>query len=354
MARPRRKPDLAVSRAWIGIAAAALAVTGCQPGGSARNQIRVVGSSTVYPFTTAAAEQFARRNAGFKAPIVEATGTGAGMKLFCQGVGARYPDIENASRRIKKSEYADCQKNGVNGIVEVQIGIDGIALAESRHGPTLMLSPADVYKALAATPFGKPQTARTWRDVNPALPAIAIKVYGPPPTSGTRDAFAELVLDKGCATDPATKALKTSDPDRFKDICTRIREDSAYVESGENDNLIVQKLAANPDAVGIFGYSSLEENGDRLRGIPLDGIAPSYDSIATYRYPGARPLYIYVKQAHLNAVPGLKQFVAEFAAGWNPGGYLARRGLISAPEDVRQKNLVVAQTLPSLDPAGLE
>jgi phosphate transport system substrate-binding protein len=345
---------LPFSRNWIGVCAAALALAGCQPGESARNQIRIVGSSTVYPFTTAVAEQFARRNAGFTAPIVEATGTGAGMKLFCSGVGARYPDVENASRRIKKSEFDDCAKNGVQGIVEIQIGIDGIALAESRAGAPLTLSPTDVYKALAANPFGRPQAAHTWRDVNPALPAVAIRVYGPPPTSGTRDAFAELVLDKGCATDPATKALKKSKPDKFKEICTRIREDSAYVESGENDNLIVQKLSANPDAIGIFGYSSLEENSDRLRGIPLDGIVPTYESIASYRYPGARPLYIYIKQAHLNAVPGLRQFVAEFAAGWNPGGYLSRRGLISAPDDVRARNLTIAQTLPTLPSTGLE
>jgi phosphate transport system substrate-binding protein len=346
---------LSLPRHLIGVAASALALGACQPqGGGARDQIRIVGSSTVYPFTTAVAEQFARKNAGFKAPIVEATGTGAGMKLFCAGVGGRFPDVENASRRIKKSEFDDCVKNGVNGVVEVQIGIDGIALAESKAGAGMMLSPADIYAALAADPFGKAQTARTWADVNPRLPAVPIRVYGPPPTSGTRDAFAELILDKGCATDPATKALKSSDPDRFKAICTKVREDGAYIESGENDNLIVQKLAANPDAVGIFGYSSLEENEDRLRGIPLDGVAPSYETIASYRYPGARPLYIYVKQAHLNAVPGLKQFVAEFAAGWNPGGYLSRRGLIAAPDDIRMRNAQVAQTLPSLDPAGLE
>jgi phosphate transport system substrate-binding protein len=342
-------------RHLIGVAVCALALGGCQPqGGAARDQIRIVGSSTVYPFTTAVAEQFARKNAGFKAPIVEATGTGAGMKLFCQGVGGRFPDVENASRRIKKSEYEDCLKNGVNGVVEVQIGIDGIALAESKAGGNMSLTPAEVYAALAANPFGKPQTARTWADVNPRLPAVPIRVYGPPPTSGTRDAFAELVLDKGCATDPATKALKSSDPDRFKAVCTRIREDGAYIESGENDNLIVQKLASNPDAVGIFGYGSLEENADQLRGIPLEGVVPSYESIASYRYPGARPLYIYVKQAHLNAVPGLKQFVAEFAAGWNPGGYLSRRGLIAAPDDIRARNAGIATSLPSLDPAGLE
>jgi len=339
----------------FGIAASALALAACQPqGGAARDQIRIVGSSTVYPFTTAVAEQFARKNDGFKAPIVEATGTGAGMKLFCEGVGGRFPDVENASRRIKKSEYEDCTKNGVNGVVEIQIGIDGIALAESKAGPGMTLTPADIYAALAANPYGKAQSARTWADVNPTLPRVPIRVYGPPPTSGTRDAFAELVLDKGCATDAATKALKKTDPDRFKTICTKIREDGAYIESGENDNLIVQKLAANPDAVGIFGYSSLEENGDRLRGIPLDGVAPSYESIASYRYPGARPLYIYVKQAHLNAVPGLKQFVAEFASGWNPGGYLSRRGLIAAPDEIRARNAQIAQNLPSLDPAGLE
>jgi phosphate transport system substrate-binding protein len=346
---------LPLPRPLIGIAASAIALGACQPqGGGARDQIRIVGSSTVYPFTTAVAEQFARKNAGFKAPIVEATGTGAGMKLFCAGVGGRFPDVENASRRIKKSEFEDCEKNGVSGVVEVQIGIDGIALAESKAGAGMMLTPADIYAALAANPFGKAQKARTWADVNPALPAVPIRVYGPPPTSGTRDAFAELILDKGCATDPATKALKSSDPDRFKAICTRVREDGAYIESGENDNLIVQKLAANPDAVGIFGYSSLEENEDRLRGIPLEGVTPSYDTIASYRYPGARPLYIYVKQAHLNAVPGLKQFVAEFASGWNPGGYLSRRGLISAPDDIRARNARIAQSLPSLDPAGLE
>jgi phosphate transport system substrate-binding protein len=346
---------LTLPRHLIGVAVSALALGACQPqGGGARDQIRIVGSSTVYPFTTAVAEQFARKNAGFKAPIVEATGTGAGMKLFCAGVGGRFPDVENASRRMKKSEYEDCTKNGVSGVVEVQIGIDGIALAESKAGAGMMLSPSDVYAALAANPYGKPQTARTWADVNPKLPAVAIRVYGPPPTSGTRDAFAELVLDKGCATDPATKALKTADPDRFKAICTKVREDGAYIESGENDNLIVQKLVANPDSVGIFGYSSLEENEDRLRGIPLEGVAPSYDSIASYRYPGARPLYIYVKQAHLNAVPGLKQFVAEFAAGWNPGGYLSRRGLIAAPDAIRAHNAQIAQSLPSLDPAGLE
>jgi phosphate transport system substrate-binding protein len=343
-------------------AVAALALAGCQQqggdsgaaGGGSRDQIRAVGSSTVYPFTTAVAEQFARKNPSFKAPIVESTGTGAGMKLFCAGVGAQHPDIENASRRIKKSELEDCAKNGVKEIIEVQIGIDGIALAESKEGPSIKLTEEDVYKALAANPYGKPQTAKTWKDVNPALPAVAIQVYGPPPTSGTRDAFAELILDKGCNADAATKALKDTDSDKHKEICTKIREDGVYVESGENDNLIVQKLAANPDAVGVFGYSFLEENLDRLRGIPLQGVEPTYETIASYKYPGARPLYIYVKGAHLKAIPGLKEFVAEYASAWNADGYLKRRGLIAAPDDVRAKNAEIAGKLTVMDPATVE
>jgi phosphate transport system substrate-binding protein len=354
-----------VKKAAILLGAAAIALTGCGEQGSgggsgasgsggARDQIRAVGSSTVYPFTTAVAEQFARKNASFKAPIVESTGTGAGMKLFCAGVGAQHPDVENASRRIKKSELEDCRKNGVTEIVEMQIGIDGIALGESKKGATMQLTPEDIYKALAAEPYGKPQTAKTWKDVNPALPATAIQVYGPPPTSGTRDAFVELIMDPGCNADAATKALKKSDEDRHKAICTKIREDGAYVESGENDNLIVQKLTANPDAVGIFGYSFLEENLDKVRGIPVSGVTPTYETIASYEYPGARPLYIYVKGAHLNVIPGLKEFVSEYASAWAKGGYLTRRGLIAAPDDVQAKNADIATKLTPLDAATVE
>jgi phosphate transport system substrate-binding protein len=242
----------------------------------------------------------------------------------------------------------------VKDIIEIQIGIDGIALAESKAGAPLGLTQADVYKALAANPYGKPQTAKTWKDVNPTLPAIAIQIYGPPPTSGTRDAFSELIMEKGCDADPAMDALKKADKDKHKDVCTKIREDGAYVESGENDNLIVQKLVANPDAVGIFGYSFLEENDDKLRGIALKGVVPTYDSIASYDYPGARPLYIYVKGAHLNVIPGLKEFIAEYASGWNPNGYLVRRGLIAAPEDVRAANAKIAQNLTLLDLASIK
>jgi phosphate transport system substrate-binding protein len=348
----------------LAVSLTALALAACQQGGSngggggqsgARDQIRIVGSSTVYPFATAVAEQFVRNNPSFKAPIVESTGTGAGMKLFCAGVGAGHPDIENASRRIKKSEFDDCRKNGVNSIVEVPIGIDGLAFIEGKSGPAMNLTQADIYKALAADPFGKgANTAKTWKDVNPALPAIAIRVYGPPPTSGTRDAFAELILEKGCESDPAMKALKEKDKDRHKDLCTKVREDGAYVEAGENDNLLVQKVAANEGAIGILGYSFLEENADKVRGITLAGIAPTPETISTFAYPGARPLFIYVKGEHLSAIPGIREFVAEFAKGWGPQGYLARRGLIASPAGKLAAQAQAAKDLKPMTADGLK
>lgn len=344
-----------MTKTWFVAAGAALALAGC--GGAStqvRDQIRAVGSSTVYPFTTAVAEQFAAKNAGMKSPIVEPTGTGAGMKLFCAGVGQQHPDIVNASRRMKKSEFDDCQRNGVKEIVELQIGIDGIAMIESVEGPAMELTTADLYKAIAATPYGKPQTARLWRDVNPALPATPIQVYGPPSTSGTRDSLAELIMTAGCDSDPAMKALKASDEDKHKTVCTKVREDGAYVEMGENDNLIVQKLAANPNAIGVLGYSFLEENLSKVRGIKINGVAPTYETIAGFTYPGARALYIYVKGAHLNAIPGLKQFVAEYAGAWNPDGYLTRRGLIAAPDDIRSKNTATAASLTPMSGADLK
>ncbi|AHE53824.1 PstS family phosphate ABC transporter substrate-binding protein [Sphingomonas sanxanigenens] len=334
-------------------AAALLMIAGCgQPG--ARDQIRIVGSSTVYPFTTAVAEWFVRTNPRFKSPVVEQTGTGAGMSLFCRGIGAQHPDVENASRRIKKSEYEECARNGVKDIVEIQVGIDGIAFAESVRGPRFELTLTDIYKAVAATPYGKPNTATRWNQVNPSFPDIPIQVYGPPSTSGTRDALTELIMAKACDADPAIKALKERDADRHKAICTKVREDGAYINTGENDNLIVQKLGANPNALGIFGYSFLEENMDRLRGIPLDGIQPTYESISSFRYPGARPLYIYVKSAHLRAIPGLREFVAEYANGWNPGGYLMRRGMILSPDPIRMQSAKIAAAFTPLDPKGLK
>jgi phosphate transport system substrate-binding protein len=340
----------------MSLALAGVALAGCDAqnsgsagggggGDAARQQIRIVGSSTVYPFATAVAERFAQSNASFKAPIVESTGTGAGMKLFCAGVGAGHPDMTTASRRMKASELKDCNANGVQQIVEVQVGIDGLAFITAKNAPAMPLTIEDMYEAIAANPYGKPNTAKTWREVNPALPATAIQVYGPPPTSGTRDALAEMILEKGCDTNAGMKALKETDKDRHKDICTKVREDGVYVEAGENDNLLVQKVGANPGAVGVMGYSFLEENLDKVKGLTLGGVAPTYETISSFQYPGARPLYVYVKGEHVRVIPGMKEFLAEFARGWGKEGYLVQRGLIASPADQQAKALAAATAL---------
>lgn len=316
-----------------------LASCGSSPGGATRDSIRAVGSSTVYPFAKAVAESLARSNPDIKSPIIESTGTGGGMKLFCAGVGAQHPDVENASRRIKKSEFEECQANGVKDVVEIQVGLDGIAFADAKKGQNLKLTPVIVYKALAAKPFGKEQTAKTWKDVDPSLPADPILVYGPPSTSGTRDALKELILEVGCKSDPAMKSLKETNEDEYKKLCTEVRNDGAYVDAGENDNLIVQKIEANPKAIGVFGFSYLEENADKLNGLTMSGIEPTYETISNFSYPGARPLYIYVKKAHLDAIPGLKQYVMEWTKTWGKGGMLAQAGMVVSPDDVLTKNL---------------
>ena len=341
--------------AMLAVSALALTLAACGGGQSnSRDQIRAVGSSTVYPFAKAVSDSFASSNPGMKSPIIESTGTGAGMKLFCAGVGTQHPDIENASRRIKKSEYDDCVKNGVKDIVEVQVGLDGVAFAEASGGSGIPLTQVDIYKALAANPFGKPNTAKTWKDVNPAFPAEPILVYGPPSTSGTRDALKELILVKGCDTDPAMKALKDSNKEQHEKICSEVRSDGAYVDSGENDNLIVQKLEANPKAIGIFGYSYLEENSDKLKGLTMGGVVPSYASIADFSYPGARPLYLYVKAAHLSAIKGLKEFVGEWAKSWGKDGLLAKQGMVVAPDAVQAANASIASAMTLLDPSQLK
>lgn len=350
-----------MNRILAGIASSALALslaacgeqTGGAGGGATRDQIRSVGSSTVYPFATLVAENWIKTQPGARSPIIESTGTGAGIKLFCAGVGAAHPDIVNASRRLKRSEYDACAKNGVNEIVEIQIGIDGIALAESVQGPAMKLTVKQIYAALAERPFGRPQTAKMWKDVDPALPAMPILVLGPPATSGTRDALTELILTKGCDSDPRMAELKKSNEDEHKKVCTSLRNDGAFVDSGENDNLIVQKLTANPNAIGIFGYSYLEENTGRVRGIAIGGVEPSYDAIAGGSYPGARPLYLYVKKAHLPAVRGLKEYVSAFADAWGPDGYLAKRGMVVAAQAVRSANAEIGTNMTPLDPAKL-
>jgi phosphate transport system substrate-binding protein len=319
--------------------------------------LKIVGSSTVYPFTTAVAESFKNKNPGVPAPVVESTGTGGGIKLFCGGVGLEHPDIANASRRIKKSEVELCNANGVKQIVEVQVGLDGIALAQAKADAAMDLTPAQVFLALAATkPDGAPNTAKMWNEIDPKLPARKIEVLGPPPTSGTRDAFNELVMEAGCATFPALKALKDSNEDEYKTRCTKLREDGAYVEAGENDNLIVQKLVANPTAIGVFGYSYLEENLDKIAGVKLSGVAPEYAAIADGSYPASRPLYVYVKGEHAAAKPSLKTFLAEYAsdAAWGPNGYLKARGLIAAPDEVRAAAQAAATNLTTMDASTLK
>ena len=304
--------------------------------------IDIVGSSTVYPFSTVAAELFAQETEQ-KTPKIEATGSGGGMKLFCAGNGDNTPDITNASRRIKKSEQQLCAANGVSAILEIKIGYDGIVIANSLNGVAMPLTRQQLFLALAREiPDSSGNLVanfhQTWQSINAALPAIKIRVYGPPPTSGTRDAFAELVMEKGCVTFPQLKALKKSDSKKFNAACHSIREDGAYIESGENDNLIIQKLKTNPESLGIFGFSFLEENRDKTRGLTIDGVAPEYDAIADNSYPVSRPLFFYVKLAHYGKTKGLKEFVEFFVSEDIMGedGELIERGLIALPPDEYQ------------------
>jgi phosphate transport system substrate-binding protein len=336
----------------VAASVAALLLAGAAQAQAGRDYIAAVGSSTVYPFSTAVAEQFGK-GSKFKTPKVESTGTGGGFKLFCSGVGVQYPDISNASRAIKQSELDNCKKAGVKDIIEVKIGYDGIVLANSVKGTKFKLTRRDIYLALAkqvpdpanpTTLIANPY--RTWKDVNPALAADKIEVLGPPPTSGTRDAFVELVMESGCSGFAWIKALKDVEEARFKKVCGSIREDGAYVEAGENDNLIVQKLEVNAKALGIFGYSFLEENVSQIQGSAVDGVAPNFENIASGKYPVSRPLFFYVKKAHLGVVPGLREFVTEFTSerAFGGDGYLADKGLIpmAAAEAVKVRSTVAA------------
>jgi len=301
----------------------------------ARDQILIVGSSTVFPFTTAVAENFGKAGK-FKTPVVESTGTGGGMKLFCSGVGENTPDITGASRKIKDSEIESCNKNGVTSITEVLIGYDGIAFANSKASTPMDLTRKQLWQALAKqVPVdGKlvDNPYQSWNEIDPSLPAQKIEVLGPPPTSGTRDAFVELVMDVGCEEFPEIAAL---DKDAKKAACQSIREDGAYVEAGENDNLIVQKLDANKNAFGIFGYSFLEENADKLQGGKIEGVSPTFDTIADKSYPVSREIYFYVKNAHVGVIPGIREFVSEYVSERAMGedGYLADKGLITLTDD---------------------
>ena len=321
-----------------------------------RRNIRIVGSSTVYPFSKAVAERFSRTNPGVPAPIVESTGTGGGMKLFCAGVGGNHPDITNASRRIKASEFRTCAANGVSQITEIAIGLDGLALATGDRSQAMALPTRDVYAALAANPFGKAQTAKTWKDVNPKLPAVAIRVYGPPGTSGTRDSLHELIMKPGCNSNGGMATMAKTNAAKYDQICTKIRSDGAYVEQGENDNLIVQKLAANPGTIGVMGYSYVEENPGKLNPVSLNGVMPSTESICSFRYPGSRPMYFYVKNAHLKAIPGIRAYAAEFVreGTFGNGGYLQRLGLVPLGDGIRKRNQGMATSMTPMGGGGLK
>lgn len=314
------------------------AVAGAQ---QARDQIRAVGSSTVFPFTTAAAEQFARTS-GRKAPIVESTGTGGGMRLFCGGVGTQHPDLSNASRAITKAEFESCTKNGVTSITEIKIGYDGIVLAVKKGATKFDLTRQQIWLALARqVPVNGQLVAnphQRWSDIDPKLPNVAIEVMGPPPTSGTRDAFVEMVMDVGCKDVAEIKAI--ADARARSQACGAVREDGKFVEAGENDNLIVQRLATGQGvAIGIFGYSFLEENVDKLTGKHVDGVEPTFENIASQKYPVARPLFVYVKNAHVGVIPGLKEFIAELTSARSMGenGYLEKKGLIPLPKAEQDK-----------------
>ncbi len=320
----------------------------------AGDQIRIVGSSTVYPFTTAVAESFAK-STGKPTPVVESTGTGGGFKLFCAGVGEGSPDFTNASRAIKKSEFEACVKNGVTDIVEIKVGFDGLTIANAASGPAAKFTKQQIFTALAKQVPGKDgklidNPYKMWNEIDPSLPAEKIEVLGPPPTSGTRDSFAELVMEVGAAKFESLAALKKADAKAFEFVWKSIRTDGAYVEAGENDNLIVQKLEANPQAFGIFGFSFLEENEGKIKPAEVDGAVPNFESIASGDYKVSRPLFIYAKKQHVGQVPGMAEFLAEYTSAKAMGeeGYLADKGLIPLPADQAGATAAMAKDMQTL------
>jgi len=329
----------------IAIAASTLAVAALCTGGPAlaRDQIKIVGSSTVFPYTQAVAEEFGKKS-GKKSPVVESTGTGGGMKIFCQGIGEDKPDFTGASRAMKKSEHELCAKNGVDDITEVLIGYDGLSIAQSNKGGPMDLSKEQIFLALSSeVPDGDklvPNPNKKWSDIDKSLPDVAITAYGPPPTSGTRDAFVELAMHEGCkGLDYFKKQKGELDKKAFKSLvkekCTPMRQDGPFIEAGENDNLIVQRLEADPNAVGIFGYSFLYENQDKLNGVKVGGTKPGFDTIADGSYGLSRPLFIYIKNPHRKVISGMNEFVTEYVSdeAMGPDGYLNERGLVVLPDD---------------------
>lgn len=318
----------------IKLAAAALVASAAFAGAvHARDQVKVVGSSTVFPYSQAAAEEYASKT-GKPAPVVESTGTGGGFKAFCGGIGPDFADITGASRAIKESEIKLCADNGVTDITEALIGFDGLSIAHARSGPEIDLTEEQIFKALAAElPDGNggfvANPNKKWSDIDASLPQVDIVAFGPPPTSGTRDAFVELVMHDGCKDLPGMADLKNANADKWNEVCSRMRQDGPFVEAGENDNLIVQRLEADPNAVGIFGYSFLYENSDKLKAVKVNGVEPTFDTIADGSYPVARPIFFYVKNAHRDVIPGMNEFLQEYVSEGALGadGYLPERGL---------------------------
>ena len=317
--------------------AAALATTAA----SARDEIRIVGSSTVFPFATAVAEQFGKKT-DFATPVVESTGSGGGIKLFCEGVGAEHPDVANSSRRMKAKEFKLCNDNGVTDIIEIKVGYDGIVIGNAIDAPNLDLTRKNIYQALAKDVFSYGRMTenpnKTWNQVNPSLPVQSIEVLGPPPTSGTRDAFEELAIQKGARDAGLDKAAAKK---------VEVRDDGAYIEAGENDNLIVSKLEADPQKVGVFGFSFLDQNADRIKGAMVEGVEPTFDNIASGEYPVSRSLWFYVKKAHVGVIPGIEEYLEEFMSDSAVGedGYTVDKGLIPLPEDEFAKFQSAARNL---------
>ena len=345
------------NKVFAAFAAGACAIAMSTSAASARDEIRIVGSSTVFPFSTTVAERFGKET-DFPTPVIESTGTGGGLKLFCAGIGEEHPDITNASARIKQSQVDDCASNGIKDIVEVKIGYDGIVIANSRESAPLELTLQDVFLALAKdVPAGEegktqPNPYTMWSDIRPELPKTKIEVLGPPPTSGTRAAFVEIAMEGGCKTFSWIKDLKGSDKSAYKTLCHSIREDGAFIEAGENDNLIVQKLQAAPTQFGIFGFSFLDQNSDVLQGALVDGVAPEFEDIASGDYPVSRSLFFYVKKDHVGVIPGMEEFLAAFSSddAWGEEGYLTDKGLIPMGEEERAS---VAKTVADLAPLSM-
>lgn len=325
------------------LATSALALLALSAGSAAaRDQIRVVGSSTVFPYTQAVAEQFAN-NTGAPSPIVESTGTGGGMRIFCGGIGEGHPDMTGASRSMRASEFELCVQNGVTDITEVLLGYDGLSIVVARANEFAWnLSLAEIYQALGAqvevdgqwvdNPF------TTWNQINPNLPASPILVFGPPPTSGTRDAFVELAMHVGCRQLPYV-ANGGFDGAWVNENCSRMRTDGPFVEAGENDNLIVQRLQADPNAFGIFGYSFLYENLDTLKDVNINGVEANLETIASFEYPIARPVFVYIKNAHRGVIANFNEFIEEFVSddALAADGYLAERGLVAMSDETRAR-----------------